>query len=139
MNLGITIFIVYCMFMTAYSYLSNLRYIDHGDGLLALRIIDPFVFDTGRYTCLVHTSQGKCQTSGMVTVTEVITGNRNDVNLATIFVKHPVPVVAIENSTASFCARVMPVTAEVTWSVCGRRVTDGNPGIVVSNSQLISD
>lgn len=68
----------------------------------------------------------------MVTVTEIIADNRNDDNLAPIFVKHPVPVVAVLNSTASFCVRILPVTAEVTWSVCGRPVTKATPGIVVS-------
>lgn len=86
---------------------------------------------------MVQTSQGKCHTSGLVTVTEIIGGNRNDDNLAPIFVKHPVPVVAILKSTASFCARILPVTAEVTWSVCGRPVTEAMPEIVVS-TQLIS-
>lgn len=67
----------------------------------------------------------------MVTVTEIIGDNRNDKNLAPIFVKHPVPVAAILNSAATFCASILPVTAEVVWSVCGRPVTDATPGIVV--------
>lgn len=124
------------MFIKHLTHLLNLRYIDHGDGLLALRINDPFVFDTGRYTCVVQTLHGKCHTSGMVTVSEIIAGNRNDDKLTPTFVKHPVPVVAVLNSTASFCARILPASTEVTWSVCGRSVTETTPGIVVSTKVI---
>lgn len=117
--------------------ISIYRYIDHGDGLISLRITDPFVFDSGRYTCVVRSDYGKCETSCNVIVTEV--SEQEELDLRPVFIKSPQPVVAAYGAVVSFCARVTPVHATVKWSICGRSLTEDTRGILVSFWTFVYD
>lgn len=106
------------------------RYIDHGDGLIALRILDPFVYDSGRYTCTVRSDYGKCETSCDVSIYEV--SEQEEFETKPVFIKSPQTVAAAHGTVVSFCARVSPVYAKVKWSICGRSVAEDTRGILVS-------
>lgn len=111
------------------------RYIDHGEGVIALRILDPFVYDSGRYTCTVRSDYGKCETSCNVSIYEVL--ERDEFETKPVFIKPPQMVVAAYGTVVSFCARVSPVHAKVKWSVCGRVLTEDTRGILVRFSRKI--
>ncbi|KAJ6643194.1 Myosin light chain kinase, smooth muscle [Pseudolycoriella hygida] len=109
----------------------DFRYIDHGEGLICLRILDPFVFDSGTYTCSVQSDYGKCETSCEVHISEV--SQQDELEMKPVFIKSPQAVVAAYGSVVSFCARVSPVYAKVRWSICGRNVTEDTRGILVEH------
>lgn len=109
-------------------FLTMHRYIDHGDGVLTLRIQDPFVFDSGNYLCLVTSTAGDCRTECNVEINETY-GNIDD--LIPEFIKVPSATIALPGSTASFCTRVSPIDSDVTWSVCGREITSDLKGFSV--------
>lgn len=115
---------------------AEFSYNDHGDGLLALRICDPFDMDAGEYVCRVRTASGQtCETSGRLTVEECArrgVATEEDDESALCFVKSPVPVMAVQGAVVTFCAKVWPVRAHVGWSICGREVNDATRGIMVS-------
>lgn len=110
------------------------RYIDHGNGRIALRVIDPFVFDSGRYRCEVKTECcGSVESDCLVRIDEMLGQTRRaECDSKPMFVKHPVAVVAVAGSAASFCATVLPAAARVQWTVCGCDVNDSDDGIIVS-------
>ena len=99
--------------------------------MLTLRIFDPFVFDSGRYSCTVTTVHGTCKTESNVDISEAID---NFLDILPQFIKYPLPTVALPGSLVSFCARVSPVDSEVVWSVCGRDVSVDSKGFSVSNN-----
>lgn len=103
--------------------------------MLCLRLFDAFDLDSGLYCCHITTNDGcACSTSTNLTIERqsamvVAEGCSNDVSLAII--KSPLPVLlthhndeCVTNATATFCARVYPVDAPVTWYVCGHPVVD---------------
>lgn len=94
-----------------------------------MRIQDPFVFDSGRYSCTIITSAGDCETWCNVEVEE---NYDNLLDVIPEFVKLPLPTVALHGSTASFCARVTPVDSDVIWSICGREITNDKKDFTVS-------
>lgn len=112
------------------------RYIDHGEGMISLRILDPFVFDSGRYTCIVRSDYGKCETSCDVVISEV--SEQDEFEMKPVFIKSPQTVVAAYGTVVSFCARVSPVHAKVQWSVCGRALTEDTRGILVSLKEIFN-
>lgn len=113
------------------AYISNLylRYIDHGDGTLTLRIQDPFVFDSGRYSCVITTPAGDVETECDVEIEEFDESLSEEIP---VFVKFPLPAISLPGNSASFCARVTPIDSNVTWSICGREITNDMKGFVVS-------
>lgn len=107
------------------------RFIDHGNGTLTLRIQDPFVFDSGRYSCTITTAAGDCNSECEVEVEETF---ENIFEVIPEFVKLPLPTVATHGSPTGFCARVTPVDSMVIWSVCGREITSDMEDFTVSSS-----
>ncbi|XP_037942022.1 myosin light chain kinase, smooth muscle-like, partial [Teleopsis dalmanni] len=101
----------------------DFNYIDHGNGILCLRIHDAFDLDSGIYACKITTIDGySCCTSGQLTVFESVADD------TPILLKTPLPAIAYLGSKASFCAKIhssgkqrLPV--EANWYVCGRKVT----------------
>jgi hypothetical protein len=108
---------------------------DHGNGELALRIQDPFVFDSGRYSCTITTPAGDCTTYCDVEIEETF---ENISDVIPEFTKLPLPAIAFHGKTTSFCARVTPVESDVIWSVCGREITDDVKDYAVSFNLSIS-
>jgi hypothetical protein len=94
-----------------------------------LRIQDPFVFDSGRYSCIITTPAGDCTTYCDVEIEE--TFDRLD-DVIPEFTKLPQPAVILHGNSTSFCARVTPVDSDVIWSVCGREITDNGKDYLVS-------
>lgn len=121
--------------MTANKKISLYRFIDHGNGELALRIQDPFVFDSGRYSCIITTPTGDCTTYCDVEIEETF-NNLSDV--IPEFTKLPLPAIALHGNSTSFCTRVTPVDSDVIWSVCGREITDDVKDYAVSFNLSIS-
>ncbi|XP_055374488.1 titin homolog isoform X1 [Condylostylus longicornis] len=97
------------------------RFIDHGNGILALRIMDTFDLDAGRYSCTVMTRNGSCSTYCDLIVEEDRL-NYNDYDLEIL--KKPQPVLGFPGSIVSFCAKVYPPDAITNWSICGREISD---------------
>lgn len=97
---------------------------------MGLRIRDPFVFDSGRYTCIVSTAAGECTTDCTVEVEET---NEFLSEVIPSFMKLPLPSVALHGNSASFCTRVSPVDSDVIWSICGREITNDMKDFAVSD------
>lgn len=120
------------------------RYIDHGDGLLALRIADPFVFDSGEYTCRVRWTDNAAlvaETSGTLEVSECNDSGASellDEHSRVQFAKKPLPVMAFHGAVVTFCAKVWPVQATVQWAICGRAVGESTRGIMVSVGRRVT-
>uniref|UniRef100_A0A1A9UZC2 Myosin light chain kinase, smooth muscle n=1 Tax=Glossina austeni TaxID=7395 RepID=A0A1A9UZC2_GLOAU len=100
----------------------DFNYIDHGNGVLCLRIYDALDIDSGIYTCDIITSEGyKCSTCTALHIETVNTiSSPNDL----MVLKSPLPVLARIDDNVTFCARVYPATATVTWFVGGHRIED---------------
>lgn len=103
---------------------------DHGGGLIVLRIIDPFVFDSGTYTCVVRSAFGTCNSRCTVVISEMVDVRHEDDTMP-VFLKQPVPVVALHGSVVSFCAKVWPAHTQVKWSICEREMKETTRGILV--------
>lgn len=110
-------------------------FIDHGDGLVSLRVHEPLAIDSGIYTCVVTSEYGCCTTSNEVTIVEDSNCVRE---IVPEFIKELVPAVAMHGSLVSFCARVTPVTSKVKWFICGREINENTRGITVSHCLLFS-
>lgn len=108
-----------------------IRLIDHGDGLITLRIMNPLSIDSGSYTCMVASEFGCCTTTADVTISETSNVLRETIPT---FVKELVPAVAMHGSVVSFCARVSPITSKVKWFICGREITENSRGTIVSTN-----
>lgn len=109
--------------------------IDHGDGLIALRILNPLAINSGFYTCMVASEFGCCSTSCEVTIEEAEEFMRE---IIPAFIEEPVPVVAMHGSVVSFCARVSPATSKFKWFLCGREITENSRGTIVSTIKFFS-
>jgi hypothetical protein len=100
-----------------------------------LRIQDPFVFDSGQYSCIITTPVGDCTTYCDVKVEETFE-ILNDV--IPEFTKFPLPAVVLHGNSTSFCARVTPVDSNVIWEICGKEISDDVKNYVVSFNLSIS-
>lgn len=103
-------------------------FIDHGDGLIVLRICNLLKRNSGSYTCMIASEYGCCSTSCEVKVSE-----QNELFTETLpkFTKNPVPVVAMHGSVVSFRARIEPIESKVKWFICGREITENSRGAIV--------
>ena len=106
------------------------RYIDHGKGVLTLRIEDPFTLDSGVYKCVISTLFGDVSSECEVEIEEFYDGNIFDI--VPEFVKTPLPTISFLNGSASFCCRVTPIDSNVVWSICGKDVSDDRKEFKVS-------
>lgn len=95
-----------------------------------MRIKDPFVFDSGSYTCIVSTLAGDCSSDCRIDIEET---NEFLYEVIPNFIKPPLPSVVLHGNMASFCTRVTPVDSDVIWSVCGREITDDMKDYAVSD------
>lgn len=99
---------------------------------MCLRLFDAFDLDSGLYTCHITTSDGcECSTSTNLYI------ERQSVvadcsGLAVI--KSPLPVLADCYDKVTFCARVYPPDAQVTWYVCGHQVNENAADTVDDDS-----
>ncbi|GAB0100344.1 muscle M-line assembly protein unc-89 [Sergentomyia squamirostris] len=103
----------------------DMRYIDHGNGLLALRIEDPFVPDSGMYRCVITSSMGECETSCSLIVTEdndESSSASTEQQLKPHFVKPPLPVVSHPGTEVAFSVRVSPPQSRISWYLNGREI-----------------
>lgn len=107
------------------------RFIDHGDGLVVLRVIEPLAIDSGLYSCVIASEYGCCVTSTEVTIDPV---DETQCEKAPEFIKELVPVVAMHGSVIAFCARVSPPTSHFKWTICGREINENSRGMMVSIS-----
>lgn len=107
------------------------RIIDHGDGLIALRVLNAINSGCHYFTCMVASEYGCCSTSCEIIVKKV---DEIAQEMVPTFIEEISPVVAMHGSVVSFCARVSPSAAKVKWFICGREVTDNTRSTVVSNS-----
>lgn len=114
-----------------YRFSHRFRYIDHGNGVLTLRIQDPFAgMDCGDYKCIITSTNGECQSHCNVDVEETY---ECVAEMMPEFIKKPLPLIAMEsNAVVSFCTRVSPVDSEVVWSICGREITNNVKDCAVS-------
>lgn len=114
----------------------DFQYIDYGSGIIALRLSDPFVLDSGNYTCVIKATSGGAQVESNCTLA-VIERNINDMESTNQskrpeFIKLPLPVFTRSGSDVSFVCRVEPSDAELMWVVNGRAVNNETNGVAVS-------
>ncbi|XP_030387654.1 titin homolog isoform X3 [Scaptodrosophila lebanonensis] len=99
------------------------NYIDHGNGLICLRINDAFDIDSGIYSCQVYTASDTCDcsTSGELCIQErdLVRGDESIQLLKT-----PLPVVCAAGSEALFYGRIYPCEAEAQWYLNGKLIED---------------
>lgn len=100
-----------------------------------MRIQDPFVFDSGRYSCIITTPAGDCTTYCDVEIEETV---ERLCDVIPEFTKLPLPAVILHGNSTTFCARVTPVDSDVVWSVCGREITNDVKDYTVSFNLSIS-
>lgn len=108
--------------------------IDHGDGLIALRILNPTVKDSGCFTCMVASEYGCCSTSCEIIIKQAAEIARD---IIPEFIEEPFPVTAMHGSVVSFCARVSPIAAKVKWFICGREITESTRATIVSDLKFM--
>uniref|UniRef100_A0A0K8UDN7 Myosin light chain kinase, smooth muscle n=4 Tax=Bactrocera latifrons TaxID=174628 RepID=A0A0K8UDN7_BACLA len=111
--------------------------IDHGNGVLCLRINDVFDLDSGKYTCEVRTASGlTCSTTCQLSVDEIA----DVVESAPILLKSPLAV--LTNAGADevvFCAHVHPPEASVQWFVAGREIVSDYVDEENANDSLVGE
>lgn len=122
-----------CKKKNTYFLVLLFRFVDHGNGLITLRVLDPLSIDSGIYTCVITSEYGCCVTSGEV---NIIDSEETLPIVAPEFMKTPISTVAMHGSTVAYCTRVSPVTSKVKWFVCGREITENSRGFLVSRSFL---
>ncbi|XP_055613589.1 myosin light chain kinase, smooth muscle-like [Uranotaenia lowii] len=95
------------------------RYTDHGNGIISLLISDPFINDSGIYTCIVSSANGQCSSSCTVKVYEA-----DPTTAWTIpeIIMNPRSVVTVDGSSVSLRALVKPANCPVQWFIQGERV-----------------
>ncbi|CAG2058615.1 unnamed protein product, partial [Timema podura] len=107
----------------------DFRYVDRGDGRVALRLTDVFPQDAGQYRCEAFNDHGDATTATRLAVqegssSEASLSRRGPATTHLQFDKRPGPVLARIGGKASFCARV--ACADVVWSVAGASVTESS-------------
>ncbi|XP_068144676.1 titin homolog isoform X2 [Drosophila tropicalis] len=112
---------------------SEFNYIDHGNGLLALRINDAFDIDSGCYTCQVFSQSASggsdvdcgcdCSSGGELCVLERDLTD-SDAEESIQVLKSPLPVVCGAGGEAVYYARVYPCQAEAEWFLNGKLIED---------------
>lgn len=105
------------------------RMIDHGDGLLALRITNPIYTDSSIYTCVIASEYGCCTTSCEVNIRAAHDMIREPIPT---FIIETEPAVAMVGSNVSFCSKFAPISARSKWFVCGREINENTRGTIVS-------
>lgn len=108
---------------------NNFWYLDHGRGLIGLRIMNPTVTDSGKYTCKVITNCGSCTTSNSVKISRSRIGKNDDGSV--LILAKPEDVLATSDSAVSFACQVSDADVNVKWFICGREVTRNDRGILV--------
>lgn len=110
-------------------------YIDHGNGLLCLRIYNAINSNEGVYSCHIYAAENTesvCFTSTKLQVVPKERNNKYEIS----FLKTPLPVIADIDETVTFCARVYPTNAPTKWFLCGHEI-DQNDSDQFSVSILI--
>uniref|UniRef100_W8AQC6 Myosin light chain kinase, smooth muscle n=1 Tax=Ceratitis capitata TaxID=7213 RepID=W8AQC6_CERCA len=109
----------------------DFNHIDHGNGVICLRINDAFDLDSGEYACEVRTAAGltcttACQLSVIETDDECLSSPAEH-DCQPILLKSPLPVLTNAGAAeAAFCARVYPPDANVQWFVGGHEINAGD-------------
>lgn len=112
----------------------DFQYIDHGNGVIGLRFTDPFLLDSGSYTCRVKSvNGGQVESSGVLQVVEK--ESTRDQSARPEFVKLPQAVFVRSGSDVTYGCRVMPADAEVMWIVNGVEMNNEMEGVAVSFSK----
>lgn len=111
------------------SYLTH-SMIDHGDGLLALRIANPVSQDSGSYTCNIASEYGCCTTTCEIIINNA-TCKLSQESMPT-FIEEPLPVVTTHGTSLSFHVRTSPDSAITKWFICGREITESAIAKIVS-------
>lgn len=113
----------------------DFMYIDHGSGMIGLRFVDPFLLDSGNYTCIVKNDMGdsvECSCELTVREKEASDEKLDGLNERPEFVKLPQPVFTRSGSDVTLACRVQPEEAELSWIVNGREMNNEMEGVAVS-------
>lgn len=96
-------------------------YIDHGNGVLALKISDPFALDSGVYSCLITSVYGECETSSNILISEECMNNICEIPIVK---ESPLPIVEYQDKHVSFTAKFLSNDgSKMLWTVGGIKVT----------------
>lgn len=106
-------------------------YIDHGNGILALRFNDPFLLDSGEYICQIKSACGEVLESKCEV--QVIEKDCKTIDKAPVFTKLPWSAYTRSGSDVSFVCRVEPENTEVQWFVNGQEMNNKDDKIGVRN------
>lgn len=111
-------------------------YIDHGHGVVGLRLTDPFLVDFGYYKCIVKNVNGDQVESGCEFSVIEKECEKSELNVRPEFENFPQPVFIRSGSDVTYACRVQPRDAELTWIVNGLVMTNELEGVAVSNSNF---
>lgn len=98
-----------------------------------LRVQNPKVIDSGRYSCKVTTESGVCITTANVKIVKSQWNAIDNKQESSLIIMKPEDVTATTDSAVSFAVRVSDDTVNVKWFICGREVTRSDRGVLVSN------
>lgn len=102
----------------------DFQYIDQQNGLLTLRIKDPFIQDTACYSCCVCNSNGTVTTSILLEILEAK-------DCPPTFVQSPKSMVSHFGDVVSFYAMVLPTNATTKWFVRGKEIVESSNEFMV--------
>lgn len=109
----------------------DFQFIDHGNGVLCLRLSDPFLLDSGSYTCVITNESGdQIQTSCTLSVTETVLTSVK--NARPEFIKLPQAVFTRSGADITIECRIEPADSDLVWIVNGHTMTNELDGVAVS-------
>lgn len=113
----------------------DFKYIDFHNGLIGLRMKDPFSQDSGKFMCQVTNGETTINTETNLTVLEA---DETLVKTSIKFVDTPKPQICNFGDVASFYASVSPALAKIQWFVQGKEVTATSDEFMVSFLTFLS-
>ncbi|XP_035780227.1 myosin light chain kinase, smooth muscle-like isoform X1 [Anopheles albimanus] len=118
----------------------DFAYIDHGNGVLGLRLKDPFLDDAGLYECIIETGKQQLTATCYLDVLELEpepaeNGHPSQCTvMAAGFLRFPLSQIALEGDNVELYACIQP-TADIRlrWYVRGTEITSATKGFSIES------
>lgn len=107
----------------------DFKYIDFQNGLIGLRVKDPFSQDSGKVKCVLTNGEETIETETNLTV---LAADETLTMASVKFVETPKALVCNFGDVASFYASVSPASTKTRWFVQGKEVTATSEEFMVS-------
>ncbi|XP_049533993.1 myosin light chain kinase, smooth muscle-like isoform X1 [Anopheles darlingi] len=119
----------------------DFAYIDHGNGILGLRLKDPFLDDAGLYECIIETGKQQLTATCYLDVLELEpepTENGQPAQCTEVtgakFLRFPLSQIAIEGDNVEVYACIQPTPdIRLRWYVRGTEITSASKGFSIES------